>query len=162
VTNGVRCRFQCKISGTLCTDRRGPAVGAAGVSRGGDVPPVPTVRHELYVGPQSHNHAPSDEVMRNAVPVEAMEDAVRLRNISHISCRDIVRAIEDKYEISVHRNRFCRRIASANARLHPADSDCNELISSLICMKQDNSQTFFNMRLTEDGRVHSVMWILPQ
>jgi len=33
------------------------------------------VRHELYVGIHAHNHPPSNEVMRTAIPAEAMEEA---------------------------------------------------------------------------------------
>jgi len=80
-----------------------------------------------------------------------------MRNTSYITCRDILRHIEDKYEIKIERNRFRRNLAPAGGHLHPTESDCNELIASLINMKHANSQMHFNMRLTEDGRVHSVM-----
>jgi len=161
-TSGGRCTFRCRLVGMLCVDDgdahiddRGPGESDAGATG-------KKVRHEIYLRGHSHNHPPSDEVMRNAIPMEAMQEAVRMRNTSYITCRDIIRHIEDKYGISLQRNRFRRNLAAASGRLHPTESDCNEMIASLIEMKHKNEQMHFNVRLTEDGRVHSVMWVLPQ
>lgn len=85
-----------------------------------------------------------------------------MRSASHITCRDIIRHVEDKYKISVHRNRFRRNLTAANSCLHPTESDCNEVIAALIDMKHVITEMHFNVRLTENGRVHSFMWVLAQ
>jgi len=100
------------------------AVAMCAPGSGGDES-ASVVRHELYVGMHAHNHPPSNEVMRTAIPAEAMEEAMRMRSTSHTTCRDIIRHVKDKYRIPVHRNRLRRNLTAAHARLHPTESNCN-------------------------------------
>jgi len=76
--NNVRCKFQCKVTGILRRDERGHDLEVEGGSTGDGGRAVGTVRHDLQVGVHAHNHAPSNKVMRDAIPVEA--------NAEHVSC----------------------------------------------------------------------------
>jgi len=156
MSDGTQCQFRCRVTGAIADKVGGVVEDVRASGSGGDESAV-LVRHDLYVRVHAHSQPPCDHVMRTAIPVEAMQEAVHMRSTSHISCRDIIRHVEDKYGISVHRNRFRRNLAAAHTRLHPTESDCNELIAALIEMRHAHSEVHFNVRQTEDGRGHSVM-----
>ena len=109
-----------------------------------------------------HSHKPDESTLRRSLPAYVWREAITLKDKSLIRTVDIVRYLEDHYNLRLDRKVFSRKLRWEMGKRHPAERDCQNLVSNLMRYTQLNPGMFCEARVNRDNALHSVCWGFPQ
>ena len=109
-----------------------------------------------------HTHKADEGTLRSSLPSHVWREAVNLKDRSLIRTGDIVRYLEDHYNLRVDRNVLSRKLRWEMGKRHPVERDCQNLVTNLMSYTQLNPGMFCEARVNRDNALHSVCWGFPQ
>ena len=101
-------------------------------------------------------------MLRRSLPSHVWRDAVNLKDISLICTGDIVRYLENHYNLRVDRNVLSRKLRWEMGKRHPVERYCQNLVTNLMGYTQLNAGMFCEARVNRDNGLHSAFWGFPQ
>lgn len=105
-----------------------------------------------------HNHGPDLAEVRKLLPANIVKEADEMHNRSHIKFEDVVRFMEDKYGFTVDRKGLQRRMRWLQTKRSPKELDCNELIQTLMELRNTDIGSRSYMTSRQDNALQSVCW----
>ena len=105
-----------------------------------------------------HDHPHQYSRLHTSLPEYIWKEVFFMRHSSMIPTSMIVRYIEDKYGLLLHREKISRKLRYTMQKKYPKDDDCKQLVYFLSESRTREPHMYMRVQLREDKSLKAVCW----